>query len=260
VKGPLTRRRLARGLAHRFPRRPFRLLTPYRPLRALYRFWLGVLASDPDRKRAMRRLLELHQDSYFGADKAAIAYDGGVHAKHRLMGYHDFFVERVRPGERVLDVGCGRGELAFDLATRAQALVVGIDNNPQHYRFARERFPHPRLTILDGEVPGALPAEPFDVVVLSNVLEHFEDRVGLLRELRARTSARRFLIRVPVWKRDWTVPLRRELGLRDFSDAGHWIEYDAESLASELGQAGLEIHELQALWGELWVEAHVAGA
>ncbi|MGZ4384195.1 MAG: class I SAM-dependent methyltransferase [Gaiellaceae bacterium] len=256
----LTPGHIARGIAHRIPRRPFRPLLPYRPLRGFFRFWLSVVAADGDRGRAMRRLLELHQDTYKSADLGAIAYEGGVHAKHRLMRYHDFFVERVRPGERVLDVGCGRGELAYDLAERSGAVVVGIDNNPHHYEFARRRFEHPRLPILDGDVLELVPEEPFDVIVLSNVLEHFEDRVGLLRRLREATSARRFLIRVPIWKRDWMVPLRHELGLPHFSDAGHWTEYDEDGLRRELAEAGLEIGELQTVWGELWVEASTLDA
>jgi 2-polyprenyl-3-methyl-5-hydroxy-6-metoxy-1,4-benzoquinol methylase len=74
----------------------------------------------------MRRLLQAYQDAYVGIDLGAIAYDEGVHAKHRLTRYHDFFVERIRPGERVLDVGCGKGELAHDIAERSGATVVAI--------------------------------------------------------------------------------------------------------------------------------------
>ena len=34
----------------------------------------------------------------------AVEYDGGLHTKHRHMRYHDFFVARIYPGERVLDI------------------------------------------------------------------------------------------------------------------------------------------------------------
>ena len=78
----------------------------------------------------MRQLLQLYDDAYHGVALGAIDYDQGVHAKHRLTRYHDFFVERIHEGERVLDVGCGKGELAYDVAERAKAQVVAVDSSP----------------------------------------------------------------------------------------------------------------------------------
>lgn len=254
----LTPRRVVRGAARRIPRRPFRYLMPAWLWRGPFRFWLSVVAADPDPRRAARELLELEAAARRSLDAAAIRLDGGVHAKHRLTAYHDFFLERVRPGERVLDVGTGKGELAHDLVLRAGAEVVGVDNDPHHLAFARSRFSHERLRFLEGTAPADLPDERFDVVVLSNVLEHVEDRVGLLQGLVAAARPRTVLIRVPVLARDWTVPLRRELGLDPFSDPGHHVEYDEEGLRAELGEAGLRITELRLVWGEIWAAAEPA--
>lgn len=226
---------------------------PFAVVRVFVRAWaLGESQREP--REAMRRLLRLNDDVYARVDHLAIAYDGGVHAKHRLTRYHDFFVERVRPGERVLDVGCGKGELAYDLA-EAGADVTGLDPNPVYLAFARERFPHPRLRLLAGLAPDDLPDEAFDVVVLSNVLEHIDRRNELLRALAERNRPSRILIRVPAENRDWLVPLRREVGLAHFSDPTHEIEYTTETLTGELEDAGFRLAHLQANWGELWVEA-----
>jgi SAM-dependent methyltransferase len=254
----MTARRALRGAARRVPRAPFRLLLPAWLLRGPVRFWLSVVAADPDRRRALRELLALEQATRLALDQAAIAYDGGVHVKHRLTRYHDFFVDRVRPGERVLDVGSGKGELAHDLATRAGATVVGIDNDPQHLAFARSRFRHERLEFLEGDVLERLPEGGFDVVVLSNVLEHVDDRVGLLRRLVESATPKRLLLRVPVYARDWLVPLREELGLPYFSDPGHLVEYDEQALRAELAEAGLRATELLQVWGEIWATAEPA--
>src|SRR5204862_6804994 len=108
---------------------------------------------------------------------------GGVHAKHRLTAYHDFFVQRVEPRERVLDVGCGKGELALDLAERTGAHVVGVDVSPRYLAFARERSSHPNVEYVEADVLTWRPEEPFDAVVLSNVLEHVDRRVELLPPL-----------------------------------------------------------------------------
>ena len=92
----MTFRRLVRGLGRRVPRRPFRYVMPAWLVRGPFRFWLSVVAADPDRRRAVRELLELEAETRRQLDVAAIRLDDGVHAKHRLTAYHDFFVERVR--------------------------------------------------------------------------------------------------------------------------------------------------------------------
>jgi ubiquinone/menaquinone biosynthesis C-methylase UbiE len=258
MNGHLRPSRVAAGVARRVPRRPFGYVLPYPVFRPLFRFWLSVVGADPDERRAMRRLLGVHQDAYDQVDLAAIRYDGGVHAKHRLTRYHDFFVSRIEAGERVLDVGCGKGELAYDLAERAGAVVVGIDVNPWSLAFARERFPHPNVTFVQADVREYTPDAPFDAVVLSNVLEHIEDRVELLRQLVEIATPERVLIRVPVLDRDWIVPLRRELGLRYFSEETHVTEYDRVKLEGELSRAGLKVTDLVEIWSELWVEARVS--
>ena len=250
-----TVRRVAGAAARRVPRAPFRLVLSARLVRPLFRFWLSVLASQPDRRKAVRELLEIYEDAYRFLDRAAIPYDDGVHVKHRLTRYHDFFIGRVRAEERVLDIGCGKGELAFDLVTLSGASVVGVDNSPSHLAFARSRFSHERLELVEGDVLDRLPEGQFDVVVLSNVLEHIERRVELLRRIVSSATPGRVLIRVPVLARDWTVPLRRELGLPHFSDPTHFVEYDPDEFRAELAEAGLTVTELMLVWGEIWATA-----
>ena len=247
--------RVAGGIGRRVPLRPFRILFPYAVWRPLFRLWLGTVRTQQDRERAMRQLLQVYDDAYHGVDLGAIDYDQGVHAKHRLTRYHDFFVERVHEGDRVLDVGCGKGELAYDLAERSGAHVVAVDSSPWMLEFARERFAHPNVAFVQADAVDFTPDEPVEVAVLSNVLEHIEPRVELLRALRERAGARRLLIRVPALERDWTVPLRQEVGLPHFSDPEHKLEYDPRLLRAELAEAGWEMGKPQLNWGEIWVEA-----
>ena len=48
----------------------------------------------------MRALLQLDDHLACRIDEVAVRYDNNsVHVKHRLMQYHDFFVERIKPGE-----------------------------------------------------------------------------------------------------------------------------------------------------------------
>jgi SAM-dependent methyltransferase len=207
---------------------------------------------------ALRELLGLDAFLRVELDRAAIAAEGGVHPKHRLTAYHDYFVERVNPGERVLDVGCGIGALSHDLAQRGGANVVGIDFDAPMLEQARRLHGHPRLAFVEADALDYRPDEPFDVVVLSNVLEHIAGRVTLLRALRERTGARRFLLRVPVLERDWAVALRRELGLPYYGDATHETEYVPGQLEAELAEAGLRPADVRLRWAELWATAEPA--
>ena len=184
--------------------------------------------------------------------ETAVRYGQGVHPKHRLTRYHDFFVARVKPGQRVLDVGCGNGYLAHRLAADAGAEVLGVDILPANIEKARKLHAHPRARFETGDILRAVPAGGFDVVVMSNVLEHLPDRAALLRRLAAETGASSFLIRVPDFERDWSVPLKKELGIDWRSDSTHETEHTIAEFEAETAQAGLRIRELRAVWGEIW--------
>lgn len=209
---------------------------------------------------ALRTLLEIEVDLSERIDQAAIRYDGGIHVKHRLMRYHDFFVERVQPGERVLDIGCGVGAVAYSLAARAGAHVTGVDINARNLAIARQRFQHPHLTFIQGDALQPLLLGNHETIVLSNVLEHIEHRVVFLKTIQHTVQPKRWLIRVPMINRHWLVPLRQELGLPYFSDSTHYTEYTQQSFEDEMQSAGLHITTMQINWGEIWAELQPGSA
>jgi 2-polyprenyl-6-hydroxyphenyl methylase/3-demethylubiquinone-9 3-methyltransferase len=94
-----------------------------------------------------------------------------------------FLLEHVQAGERVLDVGCGEGHLAAELA-RAGAEVVGIEVAAEPLRRARLR--HPELDLREVAAEGAWPLvdASFDVVWAGEVIEHVADTAGWLSEVR----------------------------------------------------------------------------
>ena len=205
-------------------------------------------------QQGVRFLMFLDSRLYLLHGNAAVKYGNGLHIKHRYMRYHDFFVHRIRPGERVLDVGCGIGVVAYNIATKAGAEVTGIDLNARNIIQAQEQFRHEHICYRVGDVLTDLPDERFDVVILSNVLEHIEDRVEFLRNLCRTVSPNRILIRVPLFERDWRVPLKQELGVEYRLDPNHFIEYTHETFAAEINEAGMTIAYLESRWGEIWAE------
>jgi SAM-dependent methyltransferase len=216
-------------------------------------------ARTPGRERRLAGLFAIADIVDSAVDRGATEYEGGIHPKHRLTQYHRFFCDRISANDRVLDIGCGHGEVANSMAETG-ANVTGVDLNPDKIRRAAARYTRPNLCFVVGDATRALPDGTYDVVVLSNVLEHLDDRVGTLLQVRKATHAQRWLFRVPMINRDWRVPLRRELGLFYMSDATHSTEYTPASLREELTAAGLRIQSEHIEWGEIWVEARTCGA
>ena len=228
---------------------------PAAPLEALLTAAITQRARSLAPADGLRFLFGLEAALYPLQGILAIAYDGGVHTKHRHTRYHDFFISRVQPNDRVLDIGCGSGALAYDLAAKAGAHVVGIDLSEANIALATRRYGHSQVRYLVGDAVRALPRTHFDVVVLSNVLEHIEERPAFLRRVQAAMRPNRILIRVPLFERDWRVPLKRELGIEWRLDPTHETEYTLESFAIEIAAARLSIVHQEVRWGELWAES-----
>ena len=202
----------------------------------------------------LRLLFRLDQWLYFLQGQVAIVYGGGIHTKHSQIRYHDFFVERIEANEMVLDIGCGVGAVTYDIAENAGANVVGIDINPENISLAQKRHAHHQVEYFVGDALQAIPDRSFDVVVLSNILEHLPERSKFLHKVQQIAQPTRMLIRVPLFERDWRVPLKQELGVEWRLDPTHEIEYTIESFAEEMAAAGLEINHQEVRWGEIWAE------
>lgn len=202
----------------------------------------------------LRFLFRLDNRLYELEGELATRYGDGEHTKHRHIRYHDFFIGRIQPGEKILDVGCGIGAVAYDVADRAGAIVTGIDIDANSIEKARSNYAHPNVTYLVGDALKAVPANLVDTVILSNVLEHLPDRAQFLRRLYATVQPQKMLIRVPLFERDWRIPLKKELGVEWRLDDTHETEYTIESFYAEMAEAGLTVTHLEVHWGEIWSE------
>ena len=87
-------------------------------------------------------------------------------------------------GRRVLDLGCGAGQLAHYLATSGAAEVIGVDVSERMLALARAGWAHPRVTYQRSAIEAvAFPSARFDLVVSSLVLHYVDDYAGLIRRL-----------------------------------------------------------------------------
>ena len=231
---------------------------PFNARLKIITYLIRIAYFSPDKKESLRFLLEIDRELYTLLGVASVRYGSGTHTKHKHIGYHDFFVKNIEPGSRVLDIGCGNGLLAYDIATRVKnSEVLGIDINEENIASAKRKFTHPNLKFVAGDALKDLPRERFDVVVLSNVLEHLDDRTKFLKLLKERISPSKYLIRVPIFERDWRVPLKKELGVDYRLDPTHRIEYTQEEFFNELHQTGLRTEAYEVRWGEIWAVAKI---
>lgn len=156
----------------------------------------------------------------------------------------------IQPGERVLDVGCGPGFFAAELAgaTGGDGVVVGIDASPQMLAVAARRCETlPNVSFRQSDAT-RLPVDDgsFDVALCVQVLEYVPDVPAALAEL---NRALRPGGRVLVWDVDWTTvswhsadPARMERILRAWD--GH-LAHPAlpRTLGSLMRQAGFaDVH------------------
>lgn len=142
------------------------------------------------------------------------------------------------PAGRLLDVGCGRGDLGACFVERGWS-VVGVEPSPQACAVARSRGIDAREGTLTS-VP--LEQGEYDAVVFRHSLEHVADPYGDLR--RARSALRGGGVAV--------VSVPNFGGWQSHRYGGHWFQLDlprhrshfnAEALRGMLGRA--DFHRVQ---------------
>lgn len=193
---------------------------------------LGTPGSDfaeRERARRQKRIQRLDEVA-----QARAAFDRRHAYYHRELSA---LVESlITPGSRVLEVGCGLGDL---LAAIAPKNSLGIDASPRSIELARQRHPTLDFRTVDVE-SDPLPAELFDAIILSDAIGLLDDIQTALERLRPLLAPRGRLI-VTYYNFLWEPALKaaERMGIKTQWPEQNWLSMtDIESL---LNLAGYEV-------------------
>lgn len=146
-----------------------------RPLRAVRRWMSRVLPyceMPGGRERLDQQYARGSWDYLWGRDELA--------RFSVLVGYCHF----LKPGGRLLEIGCGEGILRTRLDPARTARYVGVDISAEAIRRAAARHDGsggPRTSFVCADAASWEPGEAFDLVLFNECLEYFEDPLALVR-------------------------------------------------------------------------------
>ena len=164
------------------------------------------------------------------------------------------FVDGIKEGDRVLDVGCGTGSLTFTIADRTKAsTVVGIDPSVGYLEYARAQNSHPHVSFEIGDAQ-KLPYDngSFDCCISSLMIQFVSAADRAAREM-ARVTKKGGTVATCVWdnsgglelaERFWDAAIAVDPGAKRTADR----RYGSPSALSDLWIAtGFTTVETRAL-------------
>jgi SAM-dependent methyltransferase len=150
----------------------------------------------------------------------------------RLIRIYRFLVPA---GSRVLELGCGQGDLLAELRPR---LGVGVDFSSRALETARAR--HPGLRFIEGDVHEITTDETFDVLIASDLINDVWDVQQVLESAAGVCRPETRLI-LNFYNRAWHLPIAvaRRLGLALPTLKQNWLS--VSDVANLLDLAGFEV-------------------
>jgi len=153
--------------------------------------------------------------------------------------YHNRVIEVSRflvpPGQRVIEIGCARGDL---LAALKPSYGVGVDFSGEMIDLARKR--HPNLQFIHADAHCLEIEEKFDFIILSDLVNDLWDVQTVLQQIRKISTPRSRVI-INFYSRLWELPLLlvKKLKLAKPTLFQNWLT--CEDIQGLLGLAGFEV-------------------
>lgn len=160
-----------------------------------------------DRRRAFFDALAPHRDRFRSR------------SRYYYRHLHAFVQFVVPPGQRVLELGCGTGDL---LDAVKPAFGVGLDISHAMLTLARRKFPHLHFLQSDAHCPGL--SGTFDYVILSDLVGDLEDVQEAMTRLRPLVGPETRIV-VTYYNYLWepALKLAERLGLKSPQNIQNWL-------------------------------------
>ncbi len=171
------------------------------------------------------------------------------HQWGRCSGYYhkrlqDVLRFVVPPGQRVIELGCGQGDL---LASLQPSYGVGVDFSSQMMEQARNS--HPDLHFIQADAHEIDVKEHFDFIILSDLVNDLWDVQAVLQKIRPLTASGSRII-ITTYSRLWELPFRiiRKFGLAKPLLPQNWLT--VEDVSGLLSLADFEVirHWEEIVW------------
>ncbi len=156
----------------------------------------------------------------------------GNQYRGRLTEIYRSFIQR---GRRVLEVGCGHGDL---LDAVEPAVGVGVDFSPTMAEVASQRYPKRKFIVADAHELNL--HEEFDYIILSDLVNELWDVQRVLERLLPLCSYGTRVV-INTYSRVWEVPLGVARWLRFASPVLEQNWLTREDLANLLQLAGFDV-------------------
>lgn len=141
-----------------------------------------IRTGDVTDTRVLDAFYEVPRELFVPADQRSMAYrDRGISlGRSRRVLLDPMILGKLlqaadmRPGEKVLDVGCGTGYCAA-LLSRMGGAVIGLEVDAELAALAREALPAcgcAGIEVVEGDLAAGAPAHaPFDVIIIQGAVE-----------------------------------------------------------------------------------------
>jgi SAM-dependent methyltransferase len=149
----------------------------------------------------------------------------------------------ITAGMKVLEVGCGAGDVALLLAEMVgpRGNIVGVDRNPAIVETAWKRVRAaglPNVSLVSGDILTIALDDDFDAVVGRLILVHTQDKVALLRRVSTHVRPGGLVV---FQEPDHTHPVATEPRARLFEQTWNWW-LEATRRAGLERQMGLKLY------------------
>ena len=170
----------------------------------------------------------------------------------RWKGWGEYYHQRltevyqylVAPGQRVIEIGCGTGDL---LSALKPSVGIGVDFSEEMVKRARQR--HPDIRFIQADVHELKLSGKFDVIILSDLLNDLWDVQTVFEQIASLSTPHTRII-INSYNRLWELPLTvaGKFGFAKPRLYQNWLT--VEDITNLLNLADFEVirHRVEILW------------